>query len=208
MAGRLELEPGRREMIHPGVVGSGRSPVSPPPSDHELMARIRAGEEAALQLLVERYWSPLLLHVSRSLPADDAVDVAQEVFVRVWNSRQHWSPAGEPRAFLYQVARNLTVDRLRHLQLRRRTEPVLRSELDEEVISPMQQAADRELLQALEAAVQVLPPRRREAFVLVRMQGLSLDKTAEAMRLSRQTVANHVSLALSDLAKALGAFRT
>ena len=56
-----------------------------------------------------------------------------------------------------------------------------------------------ELKQAVSKAVRALPPRRREIFRLVREGGFSYEEIAEIMEISRQTVANHMSLALSDL---------
>jgi RNA polymerase sigma-70 factor (ECF subfamily) len=61
----------------------------------------------------------------------------------------------------------------------------------------------KELRTALWTAIDALPARRREALVLVRIQGLSLDEAAQRMALSRQTVANHISLALENLEELL-----
>ena len=68
---------------------------------------------------------------------------------------------------------------------------------------PSQELAADELAAAAREAVAALPPKRQSVFRLVREEGLSYAEVAEVMHLSPQTVANHMSLAISDLRKAL-----
>jgi RNA polymerase sigma-70 factor (ECF subfamily) len=88
---------------------------------------------------------------------------------------------------------------LRHLEVRRRTEPEIRRALEAPSATPLDELTEQELRAAVWRALDLLPPRRREALVLVRLRGKSLEQAAGEMGLSRQTVANHISLALGDL---------
>jgi RNA polymerase sigma-70 factor (ECF subfamily) len=103
---------------------------------------------------------------------------------------------------MYRIARNLIMDRARHEQVRERTADDVR-QLVRRSPSPIDDAVHGELSRALEEALSRLPTRRREAFLLVRFQGLTLAEAAQAMDLAPQTVANHVYLAATDLATAL-----
>ena len=126
---------------------------------------------------------------------DKAEDVAQDAFVRVWARREKWS-AGSPGALLHRIARNAALDVLkspRHAAPRE--DPDVLASDD----TPDLDAELAEQDQAVAKAILELPPRRREIFKLVRDSGFSYAEIAEIMGISRQTVANHMSLALSDL---------
>lgn len=175
-------------------------------SDGELMRAIRRDDRAALGSLMERHWSPLLGHVLRQVEGpDEAEDVVQEVFVRVWERREQWRPGGSVQAYLYRIARNLLVDRSRRAEVRERHTASIRL-LARRVSTPAEEAALTDLREAFEDALSTLPERRREAFLLIRFQGLTLKEAAEVMDLRPRTVANHVYLAATDLEEALRPF--
>ena len=174
-----------------------------PASDAELMSALRTHDIVALDTLVRRHWTRLFHYVTRRVGrADDAEDVAQEVFVRLWEGRTTWQPGGSAQGYMYRIARNLIMDSARHEQVRERTADDVR-QLARRTPSPIDDAVHGELSRALEEALSRLPTRRRAAFLLVRFQGLTLAEAAEAMDLAPQTVANHVYLAATDLAAAL-----
>jgi len=165
--------------------------------DPTLMRRLQAGDEQAMSALLAQHWTPVVRYVFGLLGSwDQAEDVAQEAFVRLWARRKKWSASGSPGALIHRIARNAALDVLkspRHSA--QREDPDLL--VDER--TPDRDVELSELKQAVTKAVQALPPRRREIFRLVREGGFSYAEIAEIMEISRQTVANHMSLALSDL---------
>lgn len=198
-----------RNMLRPmeridGNGGRYRNAPAPEPTDEALMCSIAADDPRGLELLMDRHWVPLMRFVVRSLDGwDEAEDVVQDVFVRVWRARTSWQADGSIRAYLHRIARNLVIDAGRHrrvrekggdLPLRRRRTP-----------TPAEEAIRGELQEDLERALSGLAPRRREAFVLVRLQGMTLKEAGDVMELTPRTVANHVYLAATDLAEALSA---
>lgn len=190
------------ERTHPHPSVSGGDGDRRPP-DEVLMDEVRAGDGPALGALMERHWLPLVRYVARSVGGwDEAEDVAQEIFVRVWRGRSEWRPGGSVQGYLYQIARNLTVDRARHAEVRARSAQTLRPTRGR-APTPVEEAIRDELQADFERALSELAPRRREAFVLVRFQGLTLREAGEVMELTPRTVANHVYLAVTDLAEAL-----
>jgi RNA polymerase sigma-70 factor (ECF subfamily) len=130
--------------------------------------------------------------------ADDAADLAQESFVRWLDfARADNGSVQNPRAFLFQVARNLMQDRWRADQHRTSlAQEVHRARLTSTVISAECMVESRQRLAILVEAVEELPPKCKEAFKLHKFQGLSHEEVALRMGISRNMVEKHIIKAL------------
>jgi RNA polymerase sigma-70 factor (ECF subfamily) len=170
------------------------------------MASIRDGDAEALQALMDLFWTRLVRYAAALTHcADEAEDVVQRVFISVWETRSRYTASGSVSAYLFRIARNSALVRIRRDEVRRRLGPEVKRRHDS-VPSPLDYTAFDELRSAFEVALRSLPPRRREAFELVRIQGLSLHDSGQVMGATRRTVANHVYLASLDLEKKLRRF--
>jgi RNA polymerase sigma-70 factor (ECF subfamily) len=177
------------------------------PPDAELIERLRSDDQTALELLVAQYWSPLCQFAEGVLDGvADPEDVVQEVFIRLWNRRTKWDGEGSVRALLYTVTRNVALDERRRGRREEKAADVARP--PSPAPTPSDDAAAAELRSAARAAVSSLPPKRQEIFRLAREEGLTYAEIASVLGLSPQTVANHMSLALADLRRALAAHLT
>ncbi len=173
-------------------------------SDLDLLARIRKGDARALGVILERYWIHVVRHAAAILGStSSAEDVAQETFVRIWERRETWSLEGSVRGLLFMISRNLSLDerrrRLAHARAARNLSGVKR------LPTPEEHFIGSELDRAYSGALERLPERRREVYVMVRHHGLTHAEVAQTLGLSQQTVANHMRLALVDLREALSA---
>jgi RNA polymerase sigma-70 factor, ECF subfamily len=175
-------------------------------SDEALMERVRAGDRASLGVLADRYWARLVSYAADiTQDRDAAQDVVQETFMRLWNRRCEWSASGVFRAFLYRIARNLSLNARRDTQLRqeRHMESAM---LELDVASPRtpEQATEANSLRdEVEAAISRLSKRRREVFILSRFHGLSHREIAESLGTTPQTVSNQITSALDELRRTL-----
>jgi RNA polymerase sigma factor (sigma-70 family) len=171
-------------------------------ADDELVLRAGRGEPAAVRSLVARKLPRILALAQRMLgDAGDAEDVAQETFVRAWRHAPNWRP-GEAKfdTWLHRVALNLCYDRLR----RRHEHPVA---------DPPQQvdpgpAPDRglhavDIGRRVEASLQALPPRQREAIVLCHYQELGNIEAAALMNISVEALESLLSRGRRALRAAL-----
>lgn len=160
--------------------------------------QIRNGDAHAFDELVDSLWAPLCDHLLHVLGSRDlAEDVAQETFVRIWERRERWEGASA-RALVFRIARNAATDRQRRDKVRDDYASGASFEAAR-AGSPEDNAVASEARSRISTAVGALPERRRQVFELVRNCGLSYREVAEALDLSEQTVANHLSLALRDL---------
>ncbi len=169
-------------------------------ADKPRLERLREDDPDALGELMAEYWGPLLRYARGMLEcADASEDVVQEAFFRLWCARATLHTRGSERALVYEITRNLALKRVRHLAIRNRMEGHIRQVMARPVSTPLDHTMVTERRSVMERALALLPERRRDAFVLLRCQGLSLKEAAQAMGLSTQTVANHAVLALKQL---------
>jgi RNA polymerase sigma-70 factor (ECF subfamily) len=176
-------------------------------SDAVLVNDILAGDPDALAALMQRYYVTLVQFVTRYVGAADvAEDVVQDVFVQVWASRERWAVRTTCRAYLYGAARNGALKALRSARRRQRAEVTAADLSVVSVPDGMAGVREGELRDAFADAVQALPARCREIFVLTHDQGLSYDETARALGVSASTVRNQIARALAALERALAPF--
>jgi len=177
-------------------------------NDLELFARLAADDGQALGALMEVYWRPMVAFALGRVQSQDAAeDLVQETFVRLWEHRRQIRPEASPRSYLYRVLRNLITDTFRRRHLFERFSFFKSQQDPVDVPSPQAVLEVDELSRAAERAIAALPERRREVFVLAHLHNLSHREVAEALGITPRTVANHMTLALTQLRTALATFR-
>lgn len=170
--------------------------------DEELMEALRADRCAALDILLCRYWEPIVAYAEKYVANSDAAeDIAQETFVRLWESRESWRSTGSVRSFLYRVAHNLALneERSRRIRLQRSDQVAEANGSGARVRTPVERFEERERGRMLDEAIAALPRRRREILRMTKLRGLSYREVAQLLDISQQTVANQLSAALSSL---------
>lgn len=131
----------------------------------------------------------------------DIVDLRQEVYVRVFEAARKEIPE-HPRQFVFSTARNLLIDHIRREQvipIEAMADPGgLSVALDEP--GPDRATMARDELRKLQSALDQLPPRCREAFVLGKIEGLSGQEIAVRMGVTESAVSRHLALGVRLLA--------
>lgn len=175
--------------------------------DLDLLERLRASDATAFDELLQLYWRPLVTYAVRLLPVPHgAEDVAQEVFISLWERRASLVATTPLRPLLYRIAHNIALNRRRGWRVREEWRLAGPAEPHGGCETPLQAALDHELQSAVHGAIRALPPRRREAFVLARFHDMSYRQIATIMGVSTQTVANHICGALTELRHALAPY--
>ena len=131
--------------------------------------------------------------------ASDAADMTQDVFTQ-WLDYRDRAKVEQPRAFLFQMARNLLRDhwrkqKVRHIAYADPADPHAEPLTDEQN-DPMAAAQRLQRLEQLKEVLAELSPRRREALMLHRFEGLSQAQIAERMGISTSMVEKHIAFAL------------
>ncbi len=181
-------------------------------SDLDLVGRIRAGDAAALDALYARYASPVYSLVWKILQsAEDAEDVALDVFFQVWRQADRYDSArGAPAAWIFTLARSRAIDRLRARHRREdRTisfdDPATPLDPMDDAASPDHVASFRQARDAVRGAMDVLSPAQREAIELAFFRGLTHVEIAARLSQPLGTVKTRIRQGLIRLRKALDA---
>lgn len=174
-----------------------------------LVARVRAGDQAALGVIFRAFVLPLSAFAYRSVGSRDvAAELVQDVFYRIWRRHASWEVQGTLRAYLYRATRNRVLDYLKHERIERRwAERAIREQAAERVRNPESpdHAIDaQEMTAALGRALEELPERRRLVFVLRWREGLSHQEIAARLGVSVKTVENQLTRAIRSLRERLG----
>lgn len=153
------------------------------PADDALMARFCKGDEAAFDLLYERYARPVHAFLCRMV-RDEALaeDLLQMTFLSVVRARGRYVPGTAVRAWIYAIAANAGRDALRRRRTRR--EDFSETGAPREMAAPAGAEADPAAARAVEEALMKLSDDQREAVVLHKMQELSFEEISTALGIS------------------------
>ena len=175
---------------------------SGPGSDAELASAFRRGDRRALAQLYERYKRPLYLFARRMLgDPESAIDLVQEVFLRLHERREQLDRPERFRSWLFTAARNRCLTELRH---GRRWQPIDQAPADRLVAAPPSDAREREeKLGRLRDALESLRVEYREVLILREYQELSYREIAEVTGSTESAVKSRLWKARQTLHAAL-----
>jgi RNA polymerase sigma-70 factor (ECF subfamily) len=164
------------------------------------LARLRAGDQAALGEIVAEYWERIVRYANRLLDDLDAAhDVAQTTFTRLWQLRSEIPSGVSLATFIYRTARSYAIDEYRRVDTQRRGRLAIWQAGARGPSTPLEHTERAEVTNAIDRALARLPARRREAFVLFHFHNLSYNQIADLMGVRPQVVANYMSAALTGL---------
>jgi RNA polymerase sigma-70 factor (ECF subfamily) len=180
--------------------------------DAALMVRVSGGDQQAFAVLVERYRLRALNFAYRFLGDREAAeDVAQEAFVRVYQSRHRYRPQAAYATWFYHILSNLCLNEIRR---RKRQGLALRPESAQAAAPPNISASPDALYQQLELSAAVrralakLPDKQRLAVILQRFEGLDYAEIGRVMGISRGAVDGLLSRAKESVRRELSGYST
>ncbi len=169
--------------------------------DIELVVRALGGREDGFEELVRRYQRPIVAYVYRMVGNyDSALDLTQEVFIKVYNSLTRYRPEYKFSTWIYRIAHNSAIDHLRRNGAARTEELEVEGEggqmfekpLASKSPTPEQESERRERRAEIEEVVCLLPSAYRELIVLRHSHDMSYDEIAEVTGLPLGTVKNRI----------------
>jgi RNA polymerase sigma-70 factor (ECF subfamily) len=168
-------------------------------ADSELVTSAAEGREDSFEELVRRYQRPISAYVYRMVgDYDSALDLTQEVFIKVYGSLSRYRPEYKFSTWIYKIAHNAAVDHLRRNSTREKSivnefEGEQRDmPIESKRPSPEQESEREERRAEIEAVVRQLPDAYKELIILRHSHDLSYDEIAEITGLPLGTVKNRL----------------
>lgn len=168
-----------------------------------VLKQIRAGNIKAFETVFRLYYSPLCLYAASITGRwEIAEEIVQELFYICWKERENLHLFCSLKSYLYKAARNRSLQYLEHRAVCSRHEETLQAAPPaSSVPSPEEELEYKELKKIVGRALEQLPPRRKQIFLMHRTQGMKYAEIAARLGLSVKTVEAEMTKALQRLRK-------
>jgi RNA polymerase sigma factor (sigma-70 family) len=162
-------------------------------SDRDLLMALKEGEDAALDELIRRK-TKVLLQLAQSILGDveEARDVVQVTFFKVWENRRKFDAKWSPNTWMFRITSNLAIDHLRSRNSRERINEPVRLHLlhtaDSEAHYDFSAMEQHEVGRIFQRLADALPERQRVVFVLREIEGLETHEVAQILGIKESAV--------------------
>lgn len=166
-----------------------------------ILVKVSEGDENAFRDLFCYYYPKAKTFLEQMISSsDDAKDIAQNIFVKIWLQRSVLSDVKSFGAYLYTIARNAAIDYGRTKKIKIPLED-MDSGLEIGKWHSESEYFAKEIQIRIASAIAKQPEKRRQVFIMSRMEGKSNGEIAQLLGISKRTVENHLNLVLKELRK-------
>ncbi len=164
---------------------------------------LKAGNQQVFKEIFDKYYEPLTKYCYlRMNSSEEAEELVQDIFVKLWQKRDSLTINTSLRAYLYRIALNRIINYQDHLRVRREHETHVKLNSPEsQNPGDALQAAEIQFL--VQEVISIMPEKRRIVYELSRRDGLKYAEIAEKLNVSVKTVEAHLSKALEQLRQQL-----
>jgi RNA polymerase sigma-70 factor (ECF subfamily) len=163
-------------------------------------AGLKAGNAQTFEALFKQWYEPLCRYAHSILHnTDEAEDTVQKIFCKLWEQREKMEIQTSIKSYLYKMVHNLCLNKIRQMQIQSEHQQQIACRSLPLADSVEQRLTYKELSRQASLAIEALPQRCREVFLLSRMQHLSYVQIAQRMQISPNTVEVQMVKALKVL---------
>lgn len=171
------------------------------PSKETIVQNFKNGDKEAFRHLFELLYPAMCIFARKYLKDSvDAEDIAQEVFIELWNHKTKFQSLEQVKSFLYLSVKNRCLNFIKHLQVKEKYAQT--TEMDHEA-SFEERVIETEVIHQLNQAIVSLPEQQRQV-ILLSLQGLKNEEIASDMGLSINTIKLYKKIAYEQLRNKVG----
>jgi RNA polymerase sigma-70 factor (ECF subfamily) len=173
------------------------------PSDYtekDLLCQVSSGDQSAFAQLFYRYHQHLGIYIFQLTASRElAEEIVQDVFLKIWNTRETLATVDNFRAWLFVISKNHTLNCLRKLVKERQQQQQWQQIQETEQL--LEEAPSEEQFQLIDQAISQLPPQQKKVFILSRYRRMKYEEIARELNLSRETVKYYLQTANATITK-------
>lgn len=172
--------------------------------EKELLERLKNNDDDAFKEIYRHYREPLYHFIIRfvKLPSS-ADDILQDTFLKIWEIRQRINPSLSFKAYLYRISRNLVYKYLKKMAANEAIQVCTMYHFQPGMADAEGLLQWKQYQEKMNEAVSRLSPKREKVFRLCREQNKSYDEVAKELGISRNTVKEHMVLAMKSISEYL-----
>jgi len=170
----------------------------------DLVLHLKKGDENAYAYLIDSFNHRLCVYAN-SLVNDVALseDIVQNVFINIWEKRRNLKPEFSVKSYLYKSVYNECINQYKKNQAVTALEKKYIEGLDA-IVEDKDNDALEKLIALVKDAIQELPPKCKEVFLLSKKEGLTNIEISEYLNLSKNTIERHMNMAFSRIRESVG----
>jgi RNA polymerase sigma-70 factor (ECF subfamily) len=171
-------------------------------NEEELFSRIANGDESAFRVLFH-HWQPLLASYIYKITEskEHTEEIIQDVFLKIWMARETLSEIHSFKHYLFVVGRNRSFDVMKKLLREEKLKKLAGYEMDKKDKTTEEEEFDVMASNLIDQAIDSLPPRRKEVYLLSRHERLTYQEIADRLNISKESVKTHLKLATDSISK-------
>ncbi|MBS7565170.1 RNA polymerase sigma-70 factor [Mucilaginibacter sp. Bleaf8] len=177
-----------------------KTSVYRPAVNADVLAAFIAGDETAFRIVYEENFKKLYIFSFKFLKnKEQAEEVVNDAFLNVWINREKIDPQLPIAPYLYTVTKRLALNVLRQIANSQKAIDDLWKTIEQQSNETEDLVFLKDLQKFADSKISVLPPQQQQIFRLSRNEGLNYEQIAEKLNISKNTVRNHMALALKTL---------
>jgi RNA polymerase sigma-70 factor (family 1) len=161
--------------------------------EKDLVTLLTQGNESAFESLYHLYSKRLLGFLIKSVKSETiASELLQDTFVKIWKNRENIDPDQSFRSYLFRISENIVFDFFRKAARDKALQAILINGACEEYSHVEENFCAKENDQILNDLINMLPPKRRQIFQLIKMEERSYNEVSRTLSISASTISDHI----------------
>jgi RNA polymerase sigma-70 factor (ECF subfamily) len=173
-------------------------------NENDLVARLNNSDGEAFEQLYQLYSGRLFGYLIKLVKSEVfAQELLQDTFIKLWNKRENINPEKSFRSYLFRIAENNVYDFFRKAARDKKLQEAIIKNACENYRHVEENLLTKENEQILQDAINLLPPKRRQIFQLIKIEERSYDEVSTLLNISASTINDHIVKASKAIREAL-----